>query len=159
MDVDTLVARLEQGVLQLLADAWPNTPPSSFDEPQPELLRAAVDQVRSQLLDELEPLVGALQTGERQSTGQTEEHLRRWAEIRSLVRRYTDLFPQDVAVLYDSLGVHVLNHGVWLNNRELSYSLGYDVFAFLSQILDEQHESQTLLKSNAKIAKRSAAAL
>lgn len=88
-----------------------------------------------------------------------EEHVRRWAELRSLIQRYVERFPRDVDLFYDSLGINLLNHGVWLNNRELAYSLGYDIFHFLSQILGENHESQPLLKSKAKIAKRSAAAL
>jgi hypothetical protein len=158
VEVDSIVARLEDGVLDLLAGSWQAAPPSAFDAPQPDLLRTAIGQVRSQLLDELEPLVGELQTGNRPSTGETEEHLRRWAKIRRLVRRYAELFPHGVDLFYDSLGTNVLNHGVWLTNHELAYSIGHDVFRFLSQLLGKTHHAQKLLKSNSKIAERSAAA-
>lgn len=154
LDVDAMAARVEQDVLGLLADTWqaaPCTP--SLEDDAPELLFAANDAVRSRLLDEVEPLVSELPTGDQRSNGETEQNFRRWAEIRRLMLRYAELFPDDAELFYDSFGPQILNHGVWLTNRELAHSFGYDVFQVLSAFLPKEHESQELLKGNCKIAK------
>ncbi len=156
IDVDATAARVERAVIGVLADRWQAAPPSPAED-EPDLLLTAIDDVRSHLFDEVEQLVSELNTGEQRSNGETEQHFRRWAEVRRLMSRYAALFPNDKDLFYDSFGAHVLNHGVWLNNRELAYSFGYDVFRFLSTFLDKEHESQALLKSNMKIAARSAA--
>lgn len=155
-DASLLQSRFEAGIVDLLSDAWRRSRPEPASGGEPALLAAAVDQARSQLLDQLEPLVEQLPTGKHPSRGDSEGHHRSWAEIRALCERYLTLFPDEGGALYDSFGSTLLNHGSWLHNTELAYALARDVFAWLCWLAPTGHDDRELLVSNHGISLRAA---
>jgi hypothetical protein len=160
-DVDLLASKLEQGVCGVLRDAWQHALPhgnsSKGDEADtPWLLLRAQDELASELFSHIEPLVEQLPTGDSETSDGIEELFRRWAEVLWSAERYLDIFPNQGALFYDSVGATLLNHGAWLHNHEDCYPLSHDIFSWLCAIVPRDHSDEQMLRDNQKLSRRAA---
>jgi hypothetical protein len=153
-DPSTIEARFERQLVNALGELLRNTLPDGASESDsPMLLLSAMDELQGDWLSELEDLCQSLARGSAHTTNDLEQHWRTWARLRHLATLLSDILPERAHLIYESVGVEVLNHGAWLYNDERARLLAHDVFCFLRAIAPKDDANWRTIRQNARLSR------
>jgi hypothetical protein len=154
VDVDELSAEVQTSIVDLLATLYRQAPADgASDETEPSLLRAAKDAIQYELLDALESACRVLPRGKSPARGELESHWRAWAKIRKLADTFFELLPERRHLVYDAVGMPLLNHGAWLFNTEKAMFVAHDIFRFLAPLAPPHSQYAATIQRNLKISR------
>ena len=152
-DGQAIVARLEGDVIAQLAEHWRVTLYDGIEDAQESsLILAAKDHIQFELLGELERTCAGLRHGKAPAINDLEPHWRTWVRVRALSLEFLDVLYDRRALLFDSVGGELLNHGAWLYNTEGAHVLAHDVFRFLYPLSPPDSENHAVLQRNLNVA-------
>ena len=153
IDADALVTRIEEESIELLTELWRRAlPDTSGPPPDPPLLCYAKDRIQSELLDDIQRMVGELPHGKDERAKHFEVEWRRWAQLRAKVAAFEGLLPERSEQLFHAAALGILNYGAWLYNAQKACALSNDVFRWLSKRYPKDHVDYKTVKRNVRIS-------
>jgi len=153
IDADAAVARIEDGLVEALAELWQHSLPDTNETPpNPPLLEYAKDRLQSELLDDIQSVVGRLPHGKDQRPMLFEHEWRAWAQLRAKLTSFETMIPERAEQLVHTATLPILNYGAWLYNSQNARALSNEIFRWLLKRYPKDHVDYKTVKRNVRIS-------